>query len=33
MKTKLYVAGKIKIAYGYQEMMQDEHVKLYPGFT
>jgi hypothetical protein len=31
MKTKIYVAGKIKIVYGYQEMMHNVHVKIDPG--
>jgi hypothetical protein len=32
MKTKIYIAGKLKIVYGYQEMMQEMmhgiHVKI-----
>jgi ABC-type thiamin/hydroxymethylpyrimidine transport system permease subunit len=30
MKTKIYIAGKLKSVYGYQEMMHDIHVKINP---
>jgi hypothetical protein len=33
MKTKIYIAGKLKIVYGYQEMMHDVHVKINPDLT